>query len=182
MKHNLREIADTVLGVARITLSETKAGPLLVALGYENGSVELVLLPEAMSGALAYGSTKSILFEGIRALVRQKHATAVAISTEAWVGKSTPAAAAFPKAEYRRLAGLNDGFDTLMAMGLVERREAIMVAVQDADECLVLTQAFRRKEDGTPVDLEEPEEQRMPQSHYEGRTKMFGVLTEETTR
>jgi len=182
MKHDLRSVADKLLAVSRTALKKTGSAPLLVAFGYENAMVELLLLPEVFSLALDQGRTKDLLFGGLRVLAEQKKATLVAISTESWMARSTPAADAIPQEEFRRLAGLNDGFETLISMGLVERVEAIMVTVQDADEVLVLTQAFSRRMDGTPFGLKEPEEMRMPQSCYGGRTKMFGEINEETIR
>jgi len=183
MKHDLRKVADTLLDVARPWLVKTKSSPLLVAFGHADGTLENIQLSdETAETALRSGRHKDLFFDLIRTWARDNDATVVAISTEVWFGKSTPAAADVDPAEIRRLASLGDGFETLLALGLVERLEAIMVTAQDADECLMLTQAFRRKEDGTVYDLAEPDEMRMPQSQYGGRTKMFGELTEETTR
>ena len=183
IRHDLRKVADMLLQVARPWLVKTKSSPLLVAIGLADGTLRHVQVPDDLAEkALQSGRNKDRFFSLIRDMVQANNATVVAISTEAWAGKSTEAAKDIPYEELRRLSSLNDGFETLMSMGLVERTEAIIVTAQDADECLMLTQTFRRREDGTPYDLSEPEERRIPQSGYEGRTKMFGVLTEETTR
>ena len=183
MKHDLRKVADTLLEVARPWLVKTKSSPVLVAFGLPDGTLEHIQLSDEMANrAMSSGRTKDLFFGLIRDMAQSVDATVVAISTEGWAARSTPAAQAIPETEFRRLSSLNDGFEALLSMGLVERREVIQVTVQDVDEVLNLTQAFQRQEDGTPYDLAEPEEQRMPQSGYEGRTKMFGKLTEETTR
>ena len=182
IKHDLRKAADKLLAVACTALKQTGSGPLLVAFGYESGQIELLLLPEIASVAMNSGRAKDLVFGAIRRLAQQRSATLVAISTEAWMAKQTEAARDIPPEEYRRLAGLGDGFETLISMGLVERVEAVVVTVQDADEILVLTQPFSRRIDGTPFGFTEPDEMRGPQSQYEGRTKMFGEINEETIR
>lgn len=183
MKHDLRKVADMLLEVARPWLLKTKGSPVLVAFGLPDGTLEHIQLSDEMANkAMSSGRTKTVFFTLIRDMAHMNNATVVAISTEGWAGHSTPAAKAIPEAELRRLAGLNDGFEVLMSMGLVTREEVIQVTVQDADEVLNLSQAFSRREDGTPYDLQEPQERRGLQSEYVGRTKMFGVLTVETTR
>lgn len=183
MKHDLRKVADMLLDIARPWLVKTGSSPVLLAFGLPDGTLENIQLSDEMANrVMNSGWAKDRFFGLIRDMAQAHNATAVAISTEAWVGKGTAAAKDVDPAEIRRLGGLGDGFDALVALGLVERMEAIMVTAQDADECLMLTQTFRRRKDGTPYDLAEPEEKRMPQSHFEGRVKMFGEITEETTR
>lgn len=181
VKHDLAQLADLALRMARSRLSKTQDTGLIVVIGNDDGTTTQLPVNSAVAAMLNDGDAKDILFGAIRAFVGLTGATAVVMSTECWRAKSTEAALALPPEEFRRMAG-EKGFETLRKLGFVERTEAIVATAQDKDNCHIVTQDFRRDARGAVYSFGDVEAHTVPQDGFEGRQKMFGDLSAEKIR
>ena len=178
IKTNLHKFADVALRRARESLMTTGSGGLTLMLGFEDGRVEPIPVPDSIAQLLGFGWGKDVLFGAMRAFGKQRNADAVVYSTEAWLGVPTEEGKKLRPEEW---SALMREYDTegLQKRGLIERVEVLMVNAQDAENVVVITQRFRRDASGRVYAFDDPETIESPQDCFEGRGKMFGDLSED---
>lgn len=166
-----RKLARMALDKARRSLEDTGSVAPVFLVEYDQ-SIEVFELSGAAGDAMNDGDAKDQLFHILRTFAREVNASAVVISTEAWLGEQTDAGKAFPQEEFQRLAG-EPGLQTLVDLGLVTCTEVVMTSVQTREGTLTVALPFTRDEENCLITYGDEREETLRPDQFKGRQKMF---------
>lgn len=171
---NLEPLLQQALERARTSLENHGRITPFFVLHFPDGHIKNLILPPDHADVMNSSAAKEVIFGCVRTLVKAAGADATIFASGVWDGRLIAAGQQAPREELRRLL-TEKAYETALALGFVERREAIGVVAQDREHMLLIIQAFHR-EDGRVVYEGEPEREASRQADFRGLTKMFGEV------
>lgn len=173
----LRFLAERVLSEARRILEQTGTVDVVVMIERQDGKIVSLPLPPEINQVMDSGAGKDFFFGLTRKLARAVNAKAVLVATDTWMGVPTEKQIEILRDEGQdKITAMFKGksFDEVEAIGLVERREAIVVTVQTAERVLIVHQFYERNGLTKRIDFTGRDEMLCSQEDFDGRQKMFG--------
>lgn len=171
---DLRALVELGLSEARRQMDATGEMQPTFVFRLADGSTRQHKLPEELGEIMNNGPAKDLLFTTMRLAVAMQGATAFVSVVDTWAGIPTEKQLTMTREELVAFAATGASLAEFERAGLVRRVEALTVVAQTAAEVVVVRQCYERVVGGT-VRFGERETQHIPQKHFRGRMKMFGV-------
>jgi hypothetical protein len=172
-------MTKTIFALMQAEITRKGNATPVILVRYPDGKIERLPFPEKAGALMNFGEAKDVIFGAVRKLVRHAGLTAVAFGAESWFGQTTEAGKAVPEKEFNA-ATRERGFQTAVDKGWVTREQCFTVILQTETDMRTVTQVFERDDTAHAVYyIGDRQIMTTPQSHFKGRQKMYGDLSEE---
>jgi hypothetical protein len=176
MPADLRTLTEKILSHARRELENTGGFDPVFAMRLPDGQIDHPQLPPGFGRLMNSGEAKKIIFGALRQTAEARHATAVVIATDSWMG--VPNAGYMrrfgehPKKEDIEAALRGKSIDALVKEGVMDKMEAITITIHTPKEVFIVTQFYER--DKRRATWTRRNEICSAQEDFQGRQKIFG--------